>query len=51
MIINFLQAYDLICLAIIAELFLGRILNLINVTGDIVMAAIEDVRAGKQTEP
>ena len=41
-IINYLNAYDMIAVAIYLEVFLGSIVNLINVTGDIVTVAIED---------
>lgn len=41
-IIAFLKSYEMLCVAICAEAFLGSILNTVNVVGDIVMAAIEE---------
>ena len=41
-IINYLNAYDMVAVAIYLEVFLGSVVNLINVTGDIVTVAIED---------
>ena len=48
-IINFLEAYEMIAVAIYSEVFLGSVLNIINVSGDIVTVAIDDARA-KQRE-
>jgi Na+/H+-dicarboxylate symporter len=40
----FLQADDLTTIALIAEVFLGGVLNLVNLTGDVVTMATEEVR-------
>ena len=42
-VINYLKAYDMIAMAILAEVFLGSILNITNVYGDVVSAAIDDL--------
>ena len=41
-ILNYLNTYDLICVAIYLEAFLGGLQNITNVIGDIVMAAEEE---------
>ena len=38
----YLDSFDVVCLAIFCEAFLGSAQNLINVIGDIVMVAVED---------
>ena len=43
-IINYLEAYNMMAVAIYCEVFLGSILNLINVEGDIITAAVEDAK-------
>ena len=43
----FLQAEELITIAIFAEVFFGAIQNIINVGGDIVTVAIEENKANK----
>ena len=47
-IINYLQAYNLLPLAIYAEVVFGSILNLINITGDIVTVATEEARLSRR---
>ena len=42
LIAMYLQSFDVVCMAILAEGFLGSVQNLTNVIGDIVMVAIED---------
>lgn len=49
-IINYIHAYDLLCTAIIAEVFLGRVLNLINVTGDLVIVYSEEAHLKRSQE-
>ena len=41
-ILNYLNTYDMICVAIYLEVFLGGLQNITNVIGDIVMAAEEE---------
>ena len=42
MITNYLNSFEMICVAICLEVFLGGLQNLINVIGDIVMTAEEE---------
>ena len=44
----YLGTNELLCTAIFAEAFLGTVQNLVNVIGDIVIAAIEDKRHKQQ---
>lgn len=46
----YLQANELILIAIYAEVFFGALQNAINVVGDIVTVAIEEQRSRKSTE-
>lgn len=41
--INYWNALDMVSLAICCEVFLGSVLNLINITGDVVAIAIKEV--------
>lgn len=43
-IANYLKAYDILAVAIYSEVFFGSLLNLVNVTGDIVTVVVEDDR-------
>ena len=43
--LQYLEMTDLVCVAIYMEVFLGWLVNLVNVTGDIVTVATEDVNA------
>ena len=47
-IVNYLDSFDMICMAIYMEVFLGGLQNIINVVGDIVMAT-EDL--GRASNP
>ena len=48
-ILTFVNAFDLLPLAIYSEVFFGGMLNLVNVIGDIVFVSIEDARRKKKT--
>lgn len=49
-IINYLEAFDMIAAAIYCEVFFGSVINLINVEGDIVSVAAEEASEKKQTK-
>ena len=49
-VIMYLHASELLCVAIYLEAFLGSAQNLINVIGDIVMVAIEDSKGKARAE-
>ena len=50
MVMLYFRAESLTTIAIIAEAFLGGILNITNITGDIVTAATEEIDAGTDPE-
>ena len=46
----YLNSFDVVCMAIFSEAFLGSAQNLINVIGDIVLAAVEDSKEKARAE-
>jgi Na+/H+-dicarboxylate symporter len=46
----YLNSFEVVCLAIFSEAFLGSAQNLINVIGDIVLVAIEDSKEKARAE-
>ena len=47
-ILTFINAFDLLPLAIFSEVFFGGMLNLVNVIGDIVFVSIENVHSKRE---